>query len=202
MHDVLNKRIHLREYKIEIVHARKPSDQIACTNFAVDVLERTGASFYFLRQGCFSDEATSHVYGVVNRYNCRLWNSQNSHVTCELERGSPKVNMWPGLMQDKLIWLFLFSEKTVNGRSYLNMLELPQLPSQTILQNNGAPPHLCHHIRNHLDREVAGRWIGRGEPIAWPPRSPDLTLDFFLRSYVKTFSIRLRSMTFNTWKPA
>jgi hypothetical protein len=29
-------------------------------------------------------------------------------------------------------------------------------------------------------------WIGRRGPIAWPPRSPDLTLlDFFLWGYIK-----------------
>jgi hypothetical protein len=33
---------------------------------------------------------------------------------------------------------------------------------------------------------MAGRWIGRGGPIAWPFRSPDLTpLIFFLCGYVK-----------------
>ena len=30
------------------------------------------------------------------------------------------------------------------------------------------------------------RWIGRGGPIPWPPRSPDLTpLDFFVWSFLK-----------------
>jgi len=31
------------------------------------------------------------------------------------------------------------------------------------------------------------RWIGRGGPTPWPPRSPDITppLDFFLWGYVK-----------------
>jgi hypothetical protein len=53
--------------------------------------------------------------------------------------------------------------------------------SYKLLQQDGAPPHFCHHVTNHLDREMAGRWIGRSEPSAWPPRSPDLTtLDFFL----------------------
>jgi hypothetical protein len=83
-------------------------------------------------------------------------------------------------------------EKTVTGRSYLDMLELhvlPQLPPQTIflfllfiiiipqtiLQQDGTQLHFCHHVRNHLDREMAGRWIGRGGPITWLPRSPDLT---------------------------
>jgi hypothetical protein len=77
----------------------------------------------------------------------------------------------------------------VIGRSYLDMLELyalPQLPPQTILQPKGAPQYFCHYFRNRLDRETARRWIGRGGPIAWPPRSPDLTpLGIFLWSYVK-----------------
>jgi hypothetical protein len=61
----------------------------------------------------------------------------------------------------------------------LELDALPQLPPQTVLQQDGVPPHFCYHVRNHLDREIAGRWIGRGGPIAWPPRSPDLTpLDF------------------------
>jgi hypothetical protein len=88
---------------------------------------------------------------------------------------------WAGIMHDKLIGPFFFLEKT--GHSYLDTLELcalPQLPPQTILQQYGVPPHFCHHVRNYLDRDMAGRWIGRGGPIAWPPRSPDLTpLDFF-----------------------
>jgi hypothetical protein len=80
-------------YKIQMIHAPKPSDQVARTNLAVDMLERIDASPNFLRQVCFSDEAMFHVSGVVHKYNCRIWGSQNPHVTCELERGSPKVNV-------------------------------------------------------------------------------------------------------------
>jgi hypothetical protein len=33
---------------------------------------------------------------------------------------------------------------------------------------------------------MTGRWIGTSGPIAWPPKSPNLTpLDFFLWGYVK-----------------
>jgi hypothetical protein len=40
---------------------------------------------------------------------------------------------------------------------------------------------------------MAGRWIGRGGPIAWPPRSPDLTpLDFFLWGYVKSIVYQVK----------
>jgi hypothetical protein len=37
-----------------------------------------------------------------------------------------------------------------------------------------------------LNRHFPGRWIGRGGPITWPPRSPDITpLDFLLWGFVK-----------------
>jgi hypothetical protein len=40
---------------------------------------------------------------------------------------------------------------------------------------------LVDKVRNRLNHRVPGEWIGRGEPILWPPRSPDLTpLDFCL----------------------
>jgi hypothetical protein len=75
----------------------------------------------------------------------------------------------------------------------LELYALPQLPPQTILQQNGAPPHFCHHIRNHLDREVAGRWIVISGPTAWPPRSPELTpLDLFLWGYVKNIVYQVK----------
>jgi hypothetical protein len=76
-----------------------------------------------------SDEETFYVCVVVNRYNYRISGSQNLHVTCELERGSPKVSM-----HDKFIEPIFFSEKTMTGRLYLDMQELyalPELTSQT-----------------------------------------------------------------------
>ncbi|GFU62335.1 DUF4817 domain-containing protein [Trichonephila clavipes] len=48
-------------------------------------------------------------------------------------------------------------------------------------KQDGAPSHYARHVREHLDRTFPNRWNGRGGPVAWPPRSPDLSpLDFFL----------------------
>jgi hypothetical protein len=94
-------------------------------------MQKLHASPDFLHQVYFSDEAMFHVSGVVNRCNFRILGSQNPYVTCELDR----VNVWAGLMHDKLIGPFL-SEETRTGHSYLDMLELyalPTLPPQTIL---------------------------------------------------------------------
>jgi hypothetical protein len=75
----------------------------------------------------------------------------------------------------------------------LELYVLPQLPPQAILQQDGMPPHFCHCVRNHLDREMAGRWIIRGGTIAWTHRSLDLTsLDLFLWGYVKNIVYQVK----------
>jgi hypothetical protein len=52
---------------------------------------------------------------------------------------------------------------------------------QIYSQQDGAPPHFHNHVRDVLDDKFQDRWIGRGGPIQWPPRRPDLTpMDFFL----------------------
>ncbi|KYN27435.1 hypothetical protein ALC57_03144 [Trachymyrmex cornetzi] len=51
---------------------------------------------------------------------------------------------------------------------------------------DGALAHGSRRVRNHLDLTFPGRWIGRGGPVSWCPRSPDLSsLNFFLRKYLK-----------------
>jgi len=48
-----------------------------------------------------------------------------------------------------------------------------------------ASPHFSLRVRN-LNRHYPERWIGRGGPLSWPPRSPNLTsLDFYLWVYLK-----------------
>ena len=54
------------------------------------------------------------------------------------------------------------------------------------VQQDGAPPHYLGEVREYLNTRFPGRWTGRAAPIAWPPRSPDLTpMDFFLWGFVK-----------------
>jgi hypothetical protein len=101
----------------------------------VGILEKIVASPDFLRQVYFSDEATFHDNATLNKYNCRIWGIQSPHVTCELEGGSPKANVWAGC-NAQFDWTVFFWEKTVTGRSCLGMLELyalSQLPPESIL---------------------------------------------------------------------
>ena len=48
----------------------------------------------FLKQICFSDEATFHVSGKLNKNNVRILGPDHPHEFRELKRDSPKVNVW------------------------------------------------------------------------------------------------------------
>ena len=58
--------------------------------------------------------------------------------------------------------------------------------SRVIFMQDGAPPHSSCFVTDVLNERFPDAWIGRGGPIPWPPRSPDLSpLDFFLWGYIK-----------------
>ena len=62
-----------------------------------------------------------------------------------------------------------------------NVLDEDDQDGRIHFQQDGAPPHYLGEVRG-----FPGRWIVRAAPIAWPPRSPDLTpMDFFLWGFVK-----------------
>ncbi|GFU46809.1 uncharacterized protein TNCV_434851 [Trichonephila clavipes] len=54
-------------------------------------------------------------------------------------------------------------------------------------QHDGAPAHFSADVRSALDTAYPGRWIGRGGPVNWLARSPDLSCpDFFLWDHMKS----------------
>ena len=54
------------------------------------------------------------------------------------------------------------------------------------LQHDGAPPHYTLCSRQVMNEIFDEKWIGRGDPVAWPPRSPDLiSPDCVLWGFVK-----------------
>lgn len=84
----------------------------------------------------------------------------------------------------------------MNGVKYSNFLQndLPLLLEDVPLQQrrniwyqqDGCPAHYSILARTVLNAMFNDKWIGRGGPVNWPPRSPDLTcLDFFLWGYLK-----------------
>ncbi|KFM65698.1 Transposable element Tcb2 transposase, partial [Stegodyphus mimosarum] len=167
--------------------------------FAKDMLRRIEDDVEFLKRIMFPGEASFHFSGIVNRRNVRIWGSENPHEYRQAQMDSPKVNVWCGLMHDRVIGPFFFTEKTVSSVVYLDMLEnfvfpqLEELQPHVFLQQNGAPPQRGTIVRSSLNDHFTRRWIGRGGLIPWPPRSHDVTpLDFFLWGFVKDNVYRRR----------
>jgi hypothetical protein len=54
--------------------------------------------------------------------------------------------------------------------------------------HDDAPLYLSHAVRDVLTNAYYNRWIGRGGPTAWPPRSPGLNpLNICLMGHQKFF---------------
>ncbi|CAF3997062.1 unnamed protein product, partial [Rotaria sp. Silwood1] len=131
----------------------------------------------------FSDEATFHISGMVHKHNCRIWARDNPHVTMEVSMNSPKVTVWCAMSSKMIIGPYFFDESTVDQHNYLGMLQnffypflqKKGLNRKIIFQQDGASIHFAKAVRSRLDNKFNDRWIGRGGPISWAPRSPDLT---------------------------
>jgi hypothetical protein len=76
----------------------------------------------FVGRLVFTDEATFHVNGKVNRHNLRIWSTENPHSTIEHVRDSPKMNGFCAISRMKIYGPFIFMEGTVTGMTYLDRL--------------------------------------------------------------------------------
>lgn len=144
----------------------------------------------------FTDEATFTRDGINNTRNSHVWSIENPHATVESNfQHKFSVNVWCGMLDSYLIGPFIL-ENRLTGDNYLNFLQhelqglLEDVPvnirRQMYYQHDGAPAHFARQVKQHLDETFPGRWIGRGGPINWPPRSPDLTaLDYCLWGWFK-----------------
>jgi len=194
--------LRLHAYKIQLKQEIKPDDRPKRVEFATFMLNAIDEDEIFLQRICFSDEATFYVNGCVYRHNCRIWGTQQPNEIHEYVRGSPKVNVWCGLLYDRVIGPFFFSESTITGVVYLDLLEqyvFPQIEtfeqesvSRVISMQDGAPPHFSCFVTDVLNERSPDAWIGRGGPIPWPPRSLDLSpLGFFLWGYINPLNAEL-----------
>lgn len=91
----------------------------------------------------------------------------------------------------------------LTGNDYANFLrtDMSELLENVFLeqrqrmyfQHDGAPPHISLRACRVLNERYRNRWIGRGGPVHWPARSPDLTpMDFFLWGTIKQYVYRER----------
>lgn len=149
----------------------------------------------------WTDEAMFTRVALYNIHNEHWWAYQNPHAIKEnnhQERFS--VNVWAGIIGNHIIGPH-FIEGHLSGGTYLDMLTrvIPTLMDDIplgflrniVYQHDGAPAHYSRSVREHLNQTFEDRWIGRGGPVPWPARSPDLTpLDYFFWGEAKRLVYR------------
>jgi len=64
-------------YKVQILHKLNDDDPDRRLQFCEEMISRIDANPDFIRNICFSDEATFFVNGEVNRHNMRFWSQEN-----------------------------------------------------------------------------------------------------------------------------
>lgn len=184
------QRNEFHPYHVQRVQCLLPRDYSERITFCRTMLQKYTEDSQFLDSILWSDESTFKKDGFMNLHNLHEWRIENPHLIRE-DRSQYrfKVNLWTGILNGKIIGPFELPEN-LNGEIYLNFLQnvLPNLLEDVPLsiygrlwfQQDGCPAHYARLVREFLNREYPGRWIGRSGAISWPARSPDLNpLDFF-----------------------
>lgn len=165
-------------------------------NFCNWVLTKIHEDQLFSRYVLFTDECTFSNTSQPNRRNYHHYDNENPHFKISIDQQHRfSVNVWAGIIGQYIIGPYFF-EGNLNGERYLHFLQnnlldlLEDVPLDVIrrmwFMQDGAPPHYNVNVRRFLDNLFPNKWIGRGGPVPWPPRSPDLTcLDFFLWGHIK-----------------
>ena len=93
-------------------------------DFCLQLRDLLSCDDRFLEKVQCIDEVTLHVSGAANHRNARIWGCENPHAYVEHQCDSPKVNVFCAIYSQKVYGPFFFTEETVTGMTYLDMLQL------------------------------------------------------------------------------
>lgn len=196
--------VHLSDrhpYHYQPVHTLEEGDPVRRLQFCRFMINADAEDLNFLRNILWTDESKFDKDGITNYHNLHYWapkeggNPKKIKQTASQRRFS--LNVWMGAINDKLVGPY-FLPQNLNGEFYedflrnhlRNLLIEADVAEEVIdgitFQHDGCPAHYRIGVRQFLDDNYPNRWIGRGGPIPWPARSPDLTpLDFYVWGHMK-----------------
>ena len=108
----------------------QPDDHHRRTTFCTELQALMEEDDFFERL-IFSDEFTFHLCRKVNRYNVRIWGTENPKSVVEVARDFLKVNVFCAMPTVNVYGSFFFSEQTITGIAFLDMLPEWLLPKWT-----------------------------------------------------------------------
>ena len=198
VHKVL-KSHNLHPFKLIKVQDLSPEDFPRRLAFSNWVVEKVQEEPNFPSVVLFTDEKGFSREGTFNHQKSHHWAEQNPHA--KHVRGYQRkfhINVWAGIVGDHLLGPYPLPAR-LNAENYLQFLRqvLPELLEANLplplffnhwFQQDGCPAHYGLNVRAYLDQTYPNRWMGRGGPVPWPARSPDLTpLDFYLWGAMEAF---------------
>lgn len=198
---------HLKPYKPKFLNTLEPGDEDRRLEFCLWAQGEYLNNSNFIKEILYTDEATFTTNGTVSSQNSRYWSVENPNWVINCKRQySLKVNVWCGILHNKIIGPFFF-EGNSNRFQFLDFLRnefseaLDSLPIRDRVnlkfQLDGCPVHNAVIVRQWLNNHFRNQWIGPNSPlIEFPPRSPDLTpMDFFLWGTIKEKVYKSRPQT-------
>lgn len=187
-------------YHYTPVHVIEEGDPLRRLDFCRFMLNADSEDSGFLKTILWTDESKFDKDGITNYHNAHFWApKQDGNPNKKRVKGSQRrfnLNVWMGIIDNYLIGPYFLPEH-LNGEFYEDFLrnELPLLLEDLPLtlrrdmryQHDGCPAHYRRGVRDWLDENYPNKWIGRGGPIPWPARSPDLTpMDFYVWGHMKS----------------
>ena len=181
-----------KPYKVHQMQQLFDHDKQSRLDFCRAILQKNSDESSWSDRIIFSDECTFHMSGRVNHHNDFYYANSNPHVYDEVPIRSKGLTVFVAVSYHGIIAVDI-SEETMTSVRYCDILNEKVFPAlsrrphrSAVFQQDGAPPHFSNRTRSLLNQRLANRWIGRGGPIPWPARSPDLTIcDFFLWGHIQ-----------------
>ncbi|GFU13547.1 transposase-like protein [Trichonephila clavipes] len=189
----------LHPFHYQRVQSLKECDFAPRQAFSQWYLQERIANPFFAASVLFTDETSFSRQGIFNTHNSHSWAAANPHVTrTRAAQDHFLLNVGAGILGDHLIGPYILPDRLTGPRYLISLKQvLPELldsahvtaATRTSMwfQQDGAPAHFSISVRNHLNATCGERWIGRGGPVHWPPRSSDLScLDYFFWGQMKS----------------
>jgi hypothetical protein len=162
---VLHKRLVFKPYRIQMVQQLSDENHRRRLDFCLQLQDLMSSDDHFFEKVQFSDEATFHVSGAVNRRNVRIW--RKTHMSMwGINMTLLKSMCFVQSLQSKSVGPFFFAEETVTyDMTYLDMLQLWLMPRLQniptfIFQQGGSPAYFHCEVRQYLNT-VCTRTLGR-----------------------------------------